>query len=238
MGSEMQYKLLAKYKPPRVRKGDVLFDERHGEVVVVGFTGRLQWPMATLRNSHRVPILCGSLIKALHKEAAVTIAYWWEVSRHLVYSWKRSVKAPSSTKGTMHQRKLNAPTEKAHEAAIQIKRTREGRKRVGERKRQEWAARRKAGDPRAWSDQELALLGTDTDAAIAERLGKTVSAVATVRRWHKIPPVSKRTVTCQICGKVFKTNRRGQTKGRALCSDKCRRERNARRSREWRRRNS
>jgi hypothetical protein len=61
--------------------------------------------------------------------------------------------------------------------------------------KREWRQGERHGHPpgRAWTDEELALVGTDTDQAIAHKLGRTVAAVQKVRLRLGIPIFVKRT---------------------------------------------
>jgi transcriptional regulator GlxA family with amidase domain len=43
------------------------------------------------------------------------------------------------------------------------------------------------GGGRAWADEELALIGTDHDEAIAARIGRTTGAVSQKRAARKVP---------------------------------------------------
>ena len=51
--------------------------------------------------------------------------------------------------------------------------------------RQQWAEGKRR-HPQAWTDEELSLLGTDTDKVVAEKIERSVAAVAVKRRQMKI----------------------------------------------------
>jgi hypothetical protein len=52
-----------------------------------------------------------------------------------------------------------------------------------------------SGGGRAWTAEEIALLGTDTDEAVAKRIGRTPGAVAQRRAKHRRVPHVGATIT-------------------------------------------
>lgn len=232
----------APYRPPRVRLGDAMFCEWCGEVIVTGFMGRdpLRWPCHTHRRRYVQPIVCGDLVRAVETEATTTVAYWWQVSRHVVLAWRRVCGVSGDTPGSAFRRRENTflPRERARGSAV--RQSEEQRSLQSELTRATAAARRAAEDTALWSEEELALLGTDTDRRIARLVGRSVDAVERARARYGIPAARERgiLVTCLECGRQFRSKRPGQGEGRALCSDECRRARKATFLRELRKRKS
>jgi hypothetical protein len=132
----------------------------------------------------------------------------------------------ANTPGTRRLRALNNFT--ADEAARgHVARGTEAQRRLTARHTRElWARRGGLGGKRAWTAAEIALLGTDADAAIAARLGRSPSAAEAKRRKLGIASALAGDgirVRCSVCGRQFLARRRGQGRARALCSMACRR---------------
>lgn len=101
--------------------------------------------------------------------------------------------------------------------------------------RREWARDRRLQAARVWTPEEDALLGTDRDAVIAERIGVSLQMVSLRRKKLGVPSwasgrppgrIRKGThrplapVVCQSCGKTFDPRFSHQR----ACSPACRRE--------------
>ena len=71
------------------------------EVTVGGITdGRIQWPFA-LGPGPQGPIVCGSLVRAVQKESEIAVAFHWGVSTTTVKKWRRALRVPAITNGTL-----------------------------------------------------------------------------------------------------------------------------------------
>ena len=184
------------YRPPRVRVGDSLFCDLHGEVVMRAFTDRLRWPCALLYGQ-RSPILTGDLVRAVRTESAMAVAWWWEVSRNLVHRWRVCLSVGRKTPGTLRlRRKCATFTAEERERAHATQRTAAYRKKCSDYRRRYWRARRRAGKGahaghRLWTAREIRLFGTASDAAVGRRIGRTKAAVANKRRSLGIPPAGQ-----------------------------------------------
>lgn len=86
-----RYKLLqGRYRPPRCRMGSVLFCELRGDVVFNGMSaGRIAWPTTRKGRARPAFILCGDLVKAVQRESATAICYWWGVTAPTVTKWRK-----------------------------------------------------------------------------------------------------------------------------------------------------
>jgi hypothetical protein len=95
-----QYKFHAgPYEAPKVKKGDKLYDERKGEVVVVRYTkAPIRWPgRKTNTKVGVVPILCGDLVRAVCEEEEETVARYWGVTKYVVDQWKQAIAGASKS---------------------------------------------------------------------------------------------------------------------------------------------
>src|SRR5207245_928899 len=99
---EQRYRLLfGPYEPPLV-KGGFLVDAVRGKVPFCTFTNALiPWPKAKRRGKSGSGglILCGDLLRALAKESAPAISYYWGVSRSTVSNWRRALELKGRTAG-------------------------------------------------------------------------------------------------------------------------------------------
>ena len=169
------------YRPPRCRLGDLLYCDRSGEVVVSGFTDRLRWPY-TLRYGQVSPILCGDLVRAVRIESAKAVAYWWGVSRQLVFRWRRSLDVPRITPGTRRLRRMQTFSDIERRRSSRRRKSADSRAKSSRVAYARWHRDGRFGRYRRWSRREIRLLGTDTDAGLAQRIGRTVVAVTQKRR--------------------------------------------------------
>jgi len=184
------------YRPPRVRVGDSLFCDLHGEVVMRAFTDRLRWPCALLYGQ-RSPILTGDLVRAVRTESAMAVVWWWEVSRNLVHRWRVCLSVGRKTPGTLRLRRERCSFSRQTLAlALAAQRTPAWRERNSEARKRYWEHRRRAGlkahgGQRLWTAREVRLLGTASDAAVGRRIGRTRPAVGNKRRGLGIPPAGQ-----------------------------------------------
>lgn len=219
------------YKPPRVMVGDSIFDERHGEGIVCGFTERLVWPTVKW-GKYIMPVVCGDLVRAIGTESVLAVCHWWETSRTTVQVWKRFLEI-GSTEGTHQLRVANTFTDTERTRAVRTVTSRSHRVEQSRVLKEAWRRRIAAGDPIAWTDTELALLGTDKDSEIGAKIGRSAAAVETMRLRLNVPPVDSLDLVCVECGKTFQGKPVG---GRSICSAECKRLRKAKQLREWRKR--
>lgn len=162
------------YQPPRCKIGDTLDDVRVGAVDVVGFDDG-GWPLCASRGQvPQLPILCGSLLDALGRHTLREVAEAWGVSIPHVVKWKRAagkskargvVMTEDVVKrlGTMPDRDI-AKAAGVNEYVIFLERTRRGIAAFDEPRK-------------AWTEEEIATLGTATDAEIAAKLKRSVASV-------------------------------------------------------------
>ncbi len=216
------------YKPPRVLVDDILFDERHGEAIVRGFTRRLRWPTAKW-GRHTMPIVCGELVRVIETESSLAVVYWWETSSTTLHRWKKSL-GVGATEGAHRLRVQNTFSDEERSRAVETITGIPHRNAHSAVVRKSWDRRRAEGDPVAWTAGEIALLGTDKDIVIADQIGRSHPAVESKRLALGIPPVCKVAIVCIECGRKFRGDPLG---GRGICSAKCKRQRKAGQLRAW-----
>ncbi len=90
----------------RVRKGDILYCDRFGEVVVAGFTEN-GWP-CSLQGGKLSLVLCDQLVKDVQQESVTALAKQYGVSRRVVWIWRRCLGIGRTNPGTQKMRAKQA----------------------------------------------------------------------------------------------------------------------------------
>jgi hypothetical protein len=113
--------LFGPYRVPKCRVGGSLVCRMRGKVRVTGIMDApMQWPYTP--RSRKCPrpsvIVCGDLVRALRRESATAIAYWWGVSICTVWRWRISLGVEQFTEGTRDLCRRWLP-EKLDEEALQ-----------------------------------------------------------------------------------------------------------------------
>jgi hypothetical protein len=129
--------------------------------------------------------VCAELEHAVCTESAVALMHWFGVTAGVVWKWRKLFGVNGHTK-TRGSRKLQKAASKKGAAAIKARDWS-----AAER----WACSRRSkrlklkppNPARVWTAAETALLGTDRDEVIAERLGRTLGAVSERRQLRGIP---------------------------------------------------
>lgn len=185
------------YEPPRTAPGRLIKCLRFGRVQVGKIShARLPWPV---RAKSRALILCGDLVRAIHREAAQAVAYHWGVTTSTVQKWRGLLGVGRSTEGTRALSDLYSPhrVRRAKEMAFFPRR----RPRRGSTHVRSFlypspvhsVLGRSRGivnpNARAWTADEDRLIGTLPDRALAQKLKRTTGAVRARRRMLGLPPV-------------------------------------------------
>jgi hypothetical protein len=161
------------YKAPRLKRGDKAFClVRDYPVVVVGWSdARIPWPRCRPLDPPR----CGSgllidaeLARAIQHESAAAVAYWWGVNKSTVIHWRKALGVTRTNNAGTHRLVLGAIAETLKARFGQ------GHGRSGRRGNSPFAAR---GRPAVWAPDEIALLGALSDAEVAQKTGRSPSAV-------------------------------------------------------------
>jgi len=133
-----RFRLLGRYRTPRVRVGTVLSCEaRDCEVIVVGYSdGKIPWPVGRRKGSgSRGLIVFGGLAKAVGRESAQAVRHWWGVGRSSVWRWRMALGVELANPGT-HRLRSDYTREpwavKALRKGTQAARSPETRRKMGE----------------------------------------------------------------------------------------------------------
>ena len=98
--SDRHQLLIGPYRSSRCRLGKKLFCEIRGWLPLRRISpGRIPWPQ-TIVGRNRAFILCGDLVKAVRRESAVAISYWWEVTAQTVSKRRRAIDVGPTAEGT------------------------------------------------------------------------------------------------------------------------------------------
>jgi hypothetical protein len=101
MNEADRFKLLfGPYQAPRFRVGQVMRCEVRDEVRIVGLSeGRIPWPVG-MKGSNRALVVFKGLAKAVRRESAQAVAYWWGIHRQTVWAWRKALGVGATTEGT------------------------------------------------------------------------------------------------------------------------------------------
>jgi hypothetical protein len=190
-----------------------------GPVKIVELTdGRILWPKCRSGKRARAIILYGDLARAVRRESAAAVAYWFGAGMFTVWKWRKALGVDRVNEGTSALFSRNAPDTvqsdkaidnlvdalKSPERAAKIAASKRGKARpahvhealkaanVGRMPSDEARANMSAAQKRrgvrppaakgmAWMADEDALLGAMPDTDVAERIGRTLSAVQSRR---------------------------------------------------------
>ena len=188
--------LLGKYAPPAVRVGALAHCRfRRARCRVTSFTDApIPWPRVQVPKQRGG---CGLLVtadlqRAIRTESAAALMHCFGVKDTTAWRWRKWQKVDGWT-ATAGTRRLVKQTAKRGAAAIKAKNWTDAEcdarsaaaKRAGRKPPNRWA-------DTGWKAAELAQIGTDTDAAVAVKLGRTRSAVRSMRSSRGILPLSAR----------------------------------------------
>src|SRR3954463_4267220 len=91
--------LIGTYRPPAARVGGRLTGVVRGRVTVGGYSkGPIPWPVVA-RQGKPTLVVCGDLVKAVRREAAVAVMHWWGVTSATVWRWRKALGVTGDTAG-------------------------------------------------------------------------------------------------------------------------------------------
>jgi hypothetical protein len=115
-----RFKLLfGPYKTPRFRVGGRVRCEVRGEVKVCGLSeARIPCPLARRRGRGGTGalVIYRGLARAVRRESAQAVAYWWGVTGQTVTAWRKALGVDPTTEGTRRLRSQYAREPWAGEA--------------------------------------------------------------------------------------------------------------------------
>jgi hypothetical protein len=170
MDAEKTALLFGPYRAPRLKVGSrVSCRFRDAEVVVYGFSAApIPWPLcyrAGTRAFGKGLLVEERLARAIQQESVAALCHWWGVSRATVRKWRAAFGiGRMDTEGS---RRL------IHRAALGA---------LNARRKLCWS------EVRLWTREELALVGTFSDAEVGRLVGRTAHAVAAMRHKLNLPP--------------------------------------------------
>jgi transposase-like protein len=186
--------LIGSYAAPAVRRGEVvtcLYRDCDCLVTVMS-DAPIPWPRVQPRGKQGGSGLWvnDELCRAIRTESAEALKYHFGVSASVVWKWRKQfgVGGRATTAGS----KL-AILGAAEKGAVAVKekewtaKERRARSRLSKQLGLKPTGRWKGKE---WTEEQLALLGTDHDEAIAKKLGRTRTAVTAQRVLRKIPAFS------------------------------------------------
>ena len=185
------------YDPPKTRRGKFLVCESRGTVKVGGYSdGLIPWPVKW--RTRKSLILCGDLVKAVTLESRLAVAYHWRVSTHTVQSWRRVLAVEPYTPGSQRlmratAREIASPRRLRQLSELARPMSRQPKSRQWKRRMSQIIRIRIVRDGPIhpdrplWRPEEDKLLGTNSDATIAKKLGRTPDAIRTRRCALGIP---------------------------------------------------
>ena len=99
-----RFRVLGRYRTPRVRVGRFVRCLIRGEVAVVGFhDAPIPWPVCKTSRRHAV-IVYGDLAKAIGRESELAVMHWWGVGMDTVWKWRKALGVGATTRGTSRLR--------------------------------------------------------------------------------------------------------------------------------------
>lgn len=174
------------YEQPPWKVGEVVpCLYRDYDTVVVGFSDApIPWPLGERaklsrgQGRKRGLIVNGDLLRAIRTEAAVTVAHWWGVGERVAVHWRRAILGtPEEADAGLHMTAGTRALFAARgEEAILVTRGAQSRHKAAAALSASTRGRRPEG---GWTAQEDAAVLADDDgdlAAVAQSLGRTLSA--------------------------------------------------------------
>ena len=194
------------YRAPPFKYGAKVDCLARGEVTIRGQSGgRIPWPIGK-KGSALSLVLCGDLVKAVRREAAIAIQYWWGVSASVTWKW-RSALGITLTEGDRllrkdymtpnHNRRMTAAATAGaglsggrgqnRAGKVKLRRANLGKKlSFAVRNKMSLAHKTRGTHPPAagqvWSAEETALLKSLRPHEVARQTGRTLKAVYAARR--------------------------------------------------------
>jgi hypothetical protein len=183
--------LIGEYTPPAVQKGQrvtCLYRDTLCAVTAIS-SAPIPWPRVRVIGQKGRPTLWANdeLVRAIRTESAKSLKYWFGVSGLLVWKWRKTfgVGGRATTEGS--RKAIRAAAKKGAKAIKakewtddELDRKAETAKRLGLKPTGRWKGME-------WTLEQIALLGTDADAVIAAKIGRSPIAVTSQRVKRKIP---------------------------------------------------
>jgi hypothetical protein len=103
-----RFRLLGKYKTPRLRYGRKAFCEVRGEVTICGLSDApIPWPIGKRGQGGKSLIVFQDLAKAMRRESNQPVAHWWGVDPQTLSKWRKELSVQRATEGTSRLHREN-----------------------------------------------------------------------------------------------------------------------------------
>ena len=200
------------YRMPKVKLGQRVECEYAGTIRVVAISDApVQWPLGVVWG-HRIPVLCGDLVRAVKQEAACDVAAAWGVGAGLVCKRRKALRVRRTIGSHQRMSESIRATDPARARKIAkaklgkprprhvieaMRRTHVGRPLPAATRAKMSAAHRRRGTKppkagQAWTAKEDQLVRTLRPMQVAELTGRSMSSVHSRRaalrinrRWTK-----------------------------------------------------
>jgi hypothetical protein len=89
----------------------------HGEHTTAA---KIPWPAGRRRKGPRRVVVYGDLARAVRRESAQALAYWWGVGKSTVGKWRKALGVPDNNEGTLTEARIqrSARREEGFEAVL------------------------------------------------------------------------------------------------------------------------
>lgn len=151
---------------------------------------RIPWPRGVPVGGTGQPsiIVTEELARAIRCESAAALMFHWRVGVKVVWKWRKALGVTrTNCEGTARLRKAVSETIGDLLRGEPLPEERCDRMSVAARANNQGRYLREWVNPKGWRAEEVALLGTDDDEVIAERLGRSRSAVRSKRASLGVP---------------------------------------------------
>jgi hypothetical protein len=185
--------LLGPYRCPRLHRGDraqCLYRDK--DVIVTGLSaGRIPWPLCLPTGGRGQPGLLveEELARAVRCESVLALRHWWGASPRVVWCWRQALGVARHNEGSLRLYRLHgrAVGDSLRGKPLPPEAVERRRRTAIELNLGQYLQPCPNGS-RPWTDDELTLLGTMTDHALALQLWRSVNAVRSDRVRHGIAP--------------------------------------------------
>jgi hypothetical protein len=195
------------YRPPRLRKGDrAVCLDRDADVVVTSWTdARIPWPRCRALHCRGGSglLVTEELRRAILSESAAALMLWFGVGEFAVWAWRRAfgvTKYGTEGSARLHLAAVERGAKKTRGKPLPAKVWAEMRRAAAQRTDLAETlerARAKRWEGRDWTPEQVALLGTMPDEALAALTGRPESAVRVKRSKLGIPTYRDRRCGCR-----------------------------------------
>ena len=179
---------------PKLRRGaraTCLYRDK--DVIVTGLSaGRIPWPLCKPIGRGRPGLLVEEeLARAIRCESSLAVQHWWGASPRVVWCWRKALGVPRFNEGSLRLMRLvgQASADATRGKPLPPEQVEQRRRTAIELNLGQYLQPCPCPNgSRPWTEDELPLLGTMTDHALALRLSRSVNAVRIMRLRRGVAP--------------------------------------------------